>query len=118
MGKFIEDLDFLHLKNVTTENIKKIKDFSSKYNVKDENGELSYKKCINLIKKYLYYNLEDKYVEFILDFHKSHNTTDKIYPPRLVFRKMKKEKTNKINISLSECRKFKISEILKNDELS
>jgi len=93
----------------------KIIEFAKTYNVYDNNNDnISYILCSKLIQKYLYYNLENKYVEFIKNFHEAHETKYKTVTPRLNFRKMKTSKnSNIIDISIEEERKFKINEILK-----
>jgi hypothetical protein len=117
MGNFYQDLEYLHYFDRLDEEDKEIVEFSIKYSVTDDLGKISYKKCAELVQKYLYYDLEDKYVEFILNFHKAHKTTEKIHPPRLVFRKMRKANSPDIDISPEEARKFKIEEILKQEDI-
>ena len=94
----------------------KRKTFGLKYNVWDKKlKDISYTECTKLIQHFLYYNLEEKYVDFVNEFHNIENMNIKhTIPPKLNFKKLKSG--NDDILSISEIRKFKIDEFLKNEK--
>lgn len=94
--------------------LKKLKEFGLKYEIWDDREkDISYTKSVELIQKFLYFNLEHEYEKFINKFNILHDIKPKdSIPPKLNFRNMK----NGINEQLStgDIRKFKINEALKN----
>ena len=97
---------------------KKMENFGLKYDIwDDEKKTISYNKSVLLVQKYLYYNLEQQYEIFMVDFYDNHDINIKHrVPPKLNFQELKSGKNNTVNLSLGDIRRYKIDQVLKNLE--
>jgi len=95
---------------------KLIKEFALKYDIWDqEYKEISFSKSISLIQKYLYYNLDNEYENFINEFNIIHKIDPiECTPAKLNFEYMKQNKIN--DLTKGVVRKYKIDNLLKNLE--